>query len=80
MTDFRVAGKCRRERAAGAPDDKSVLPLREISHLSQHCERLIHPVPQLSHGHCLTAGHPMPHFAQGVVDRGRWEPLREDVL
>ena len=82
MTDLRMAGNCRREGAAGAPDDKSVLPLlslRETSQLCQHRERLIHPVPQLSHRHCLTGGHPMTHFAHGVIDRGRWESLRENV-
>jgi hypothetical protein len=74
MTDLRMAGKCRRERAAGAPNDKSVLPLlnfRETSQLSQHRERLIHPVPRLAHRHGLTGGHAMPHFAHGVIDRGR---------
>ncbi|MCC2629908.1 MAG: hypothetical protein K0S14_3558, partial [Thermomicrobiales bacterium] len=60
-----MAGKRRRKGAAGAPDDKSILPLlgfRQSSQLSQHRERLIHSVPQLSNRYCLTGGYPMPHF------------------
>ena len=70
MTDLGMAGKCRGKGAAGAPDEKSVLPLlsfRETSQLSQHRQRLIYPVPQLANRYCLTGGYPMPHFAQGVT-------------
>jgi hypothetical protein len=72
MADLWTDRKCCREGAAGAPVDKSVLSLlrlRKTAQLSQHYERLIHPVPQVSHRHGLTGGHPMPHFALGVIDR-----------
>ena len=81
MTDLWMAGERRRKGAASPrmrnpslPSSASARPPRSPSYR----KRLIHPVPQLSNRHCLMAATRCP-ILHGVIDRGRWEALPENI-